>query len=121
MNTNNKPANYSVINYLAALQCGPLDQRTENNRSYYASANNCALDLSKSMKAARLAFGRAAKKKKKKDKKKKKNVRTSGSSERSNLAAVRSLWFVDQPNRIKVSDNICTYSISGVEDPFFLQ
>lgn len=62
MNTNNKPANYLVINYLAALQCGPLDQRTENNRPYYASANNCALDLLKSMTAAWMAFCRAAKK-----------------------------------------------------------
>lgn len=65
MNTNNKPANYSVINDLAASPRGPLDPRTENNRSYYASANNRALDLYKSMKAARVAFGRAAKKEKK--------------------------------------------------------
>lgn len=62
MSTNNKSANYWVINYLAALQHGPLDQRTENSRSYYASANNWALDLSKSMKAASLAFCKAAKK-----------------------------------------------------------
>lgn len=65
MNTNNKIANYSVINYLAALQYGPLDQRIENNRSYYASEKNCTLDLLKSIRAVDWRFMELPKKQEK--------------------------------------------------------
>lgn len=103
MNTNNKPANYQLINYLAALQGGPLDQRTEKKISLInASANYAALDLLKSLEVARLVFLQSCHKEKKKKRKK-----------RSHLWELWEEQFgsceIIIPNRVNVSGNICAY------------